>query len=81
MLLRATLWISAGTLGATGIIDWNIVGPICFSIIVGGFGMAWRLGGLERSVKDLIRRMDQLETDIDEDRRVDRERRRRRGTD
>ena len=32
---------------------WVTVGPLAFAIFTGGLAMAWRLGGLERQVKDM----------------------------
>lgn len=32
----------------------SIVLPVCVSIVGGALAMAWRLGGLERTVKDLV---------------------------
>jgi hypothetical protein len=42
-------------------VDWPAVGVLSFSIITGGFTMAWRLGALVNRVKDLERRIGELE--------------------
>ena len=42
-----------------------IILPLAVSIIGGGLAMAWRLGGLERSVKDLVDDVGKLDTKVD----------------
>jgi len=40
-----------------------VVAPIVVSILGGGLAMAWRLGRLEQTVRDLVDRVDDLEQD------------------
>ncbi len=42
-----------------------IIAPLAASIIGGGLAMAWRLGGLERSVHDLVEDVSRLDTKVD----------------
>lgn len=41
-----------------------IVVPVCISIMGGGLAMAWRLGGLERTVKDVQADVHDLKGDV-----------------
>lgn len=41
-----------------------IVVPVVVSIIGGGLAMAWRLGGLERSVKDMAADVTEMKGDM-----------------
>lgn len=47
---------------------WDIAVPVCISIIGGAITMAWRLGGIERAVKDLTARLTALERKFDRSR-------------
>ena len=42
-----------------------IVTPLCVSIIGGALAMAWRLGGLERTVKDLVSDVGDMKVQMD----------------
>ena len=44
--------------------DWGALAAVCASIIGGAMAMAWRLGGLERRVKDMDDRLGHLEDDL-----------------
>lgn len=43
-----------------------IVVPVAVSILGGGLAMAWRLGGLEATVKSLVERFDRLTEDLEQ---------------
>ena len=40
--------------------DWPAVGVLAFSILSGGFTMAWRLGAIATRVGELEKRLDAL---------------------
>lgn len=44
---------AAALLGADWTAVWAAVIPVCASILGGGFAMAWKLGSLDRTVKDM----------------------------
>ena len=47
-------------------VNWEAVG-IIVSIVGGALAMAWRLGGVERNVKDVGLRVDRIERKLDQD--------------
>jgi hypothetical protein len=47
-----------------------IVVPVCLSIVGGGLAMAWRLGGLERTVKDVKEDVSEVKDDVRELRQI-----------
>ncbi len=49
---------------ATQGVDWATVGAVAVPIIGGALAMAWKLGGLERAVKDLGERVKRLESTV-----------------
>ena len=50
--------------------DWAPWAGLAVSIVGGGLAVAWKLGGLERSVKDLGGRIKRVEDKIDSQRRL-----------